>query len=106
MGRLTQILDNLIAQGKARPMLVVMPNGNVSQSAAPGEASGPMVKPSLTESRRKNGEFERSFPDIVNYVEQHYRVIKENMVVPWPDFLWVAFIRCIFLPIIRICSIT
>lgn len=78
LGRLTQILDNLIAQGKARPMLVVMPNGNVSQSAAPGEASGPMVKPSLTESRRKNGEFERSFPDIVNYVEQHYRVIKEK----------------------------
>ena len=78
LGRLTQILDNLIAQGKARPMLVVMPNGNVSQQAAPGEAPDSMNKPSLTEPRRKNGEFERSFPDIVNYVEQHYRVMKEK----------------------------
>ena len=78
LGRLTQILDNLIAQGKVRPMLVVMPNGNVSQQAAPGEAPDSMNKPSLTEPRRKNGEFERSFPDITNYIEQHYRVIKEK----------------------------
>lgn len=35
LGRATQILDNLIAQGKAEPMIVVMPNGNASQEAAP-----------------------------------------------------------------------
>ena len=29
IGRLSQIMDNLIAQGKAKPMIVVMPNGNV-----------------------------------------------------------------------------
>lgn len=28
------ILDNLIAQGKTKPMIVVMPNGNANQSAA------------------------------------------------------------------------
>ncbi|WP_321539801.1 esterase [Flavobacterium piscinae] len=33
LGRTAQILDNLIAQGKAKPMLVVMPNGNAGQSA-------------------------------------------------------------------------
>ena len=31
LGRTSQILDNLIAQGKARPMLVVMTNGNAWQ---------------------------------------------------------------------------
>lgn len=37
LGRAAQILDNLIAQGKAEPMIVVMTNGNASQEAAPGE---------------------------------------------------------------------
>ncbi len=39
LGRATQILDNLIAQGKAKPMIVAMSNGNVAQEAAPGESS-------------------------------------------------------------------
>ena len=34
MGRTAQILDNLIQQGKAVPMIVVMPNGNPGQQAA------------------------------------------------------------------------
>ena len=38
-------MDNLIAQGKAEPMIVVMPNGNGAQQAAPGEAPNSMVKP-------------------------------------------------------------
>jgi enterochelin esterase family protein len=33
-GRAPQILDNLIASGKALPMIVVMPNGNANQSAS------------------------------------------------------------------------
>ena len=44
LGRAPQILDNLIAQGKARPMIVVMTNGNVNQIASqdyvPAAASG------------------------------------------------------------------
>ncbi|KAA6308311.1 Carbohydrate acetyl esterase/feruloyl esterase, partial [termite gut metagenome] len=31
LGRTAQILDNLIAQGKAKPMIVVMTNGNAAQ---------------------------------------------------------------------------
>ncbi|WP_373734100.1 alpha/beta hydrolase-fold protein, partial [Bacteroides heparinolyticus] len=38
LGRTSQILDNLIAQGKAKPMIVVMTNGNAAQEAAPGES--------------------------------------------------------------------
>ena len=36
-GKTDNILDNLIAEGKAKPMLVVIPNGNVSK---PGVAAG------------------------------------------------------------------
>jgi enterochelin esterase-like enzyme len=36
MGRASVIMDNLIASGKAKPMLVVMTNGNPGQKMAPG----------------------------------------------------------------------
>jgi len=36
MGRASVIMDNLIAAKKARPMLVVMTNGNANQKMAPG----------------------------------------------------------------------
>jgi len=36
MGRASVIMDNLIASGKAKPMLVVMTNGNANQKMAPG----------------------------------------------------------------------
>ena len=41
MGRANVILDNLIAQGKAKPMIVVMPNGNATQIVSQGYAYGP-----------------------------------------------------------------
>ena len=41
MGRANIILDNLIAAGKAKPMLVVMPNGNATQIVSQGYAYGP-----------------------------------------------------------------
>jgi enterochelin esterase-like enzyme len=45
MGRANIILDNLIAQGKAKPMLVVMPNGNATQIVSQGYAYGPTPPP-------------------------------------------------------------
>lgn len=41
MGRANVIMDNLIAQGLAKPMLVVMPNGNATQIVSQGYAYGP-----------------------------------------------------------------
>ncbi len=41
MGRANVIMDNLIAQGKAKPMLIVMPNGNANQIVSQGYAYGP-----------------------------------------------------------------
>ncbi|MCD8282927.1 MAG: esterase [Prevotella sp.] len=78
LGRAAQILDNLIAQGKAEPMIVVMPNGNISQEAAPGEGSVGLVVPSSERSTAMEGSFETAFPDIVNYVDSHYRTIADK----------------------------
>lgn len=41
MGRAPIIMDNLIAQGKAKPMIVVMPNGNANQTVSQGFGFGP-----------------------------------------------------------------
>ncbi|MBQ9498991.1 MAG: esterase, partial [Bacteroidaceae bacterium] len=47
LGRAAQILDNLIATGKAKPMLVVMTNGNPNTAAAPGEWDFGMYQPAM-----------------------------------------------------------
>ena len=41
MGRANIIMDNIIAAGKATPMIVVMPNGNATQSVSQGFGDGP-----------------------------------------------------------------
>jgi enterochelin esterase-like enzyme len=41
MGRANVVMDNLIAQGKAKPMIVVMPNGNATQIVSQGYGYGP-----------------------------------------------------------------
>lgn len=78
LGRAVQILDNLIAQGKAKPMIVVMPNGNGAQEAVPGEYPNSMYKPSFMNSKTMEGSFEKAFPDIMNYVESHYRTVNDK----------------------------
>lgn len=78
LGRAVQILDNEIAQGKAEPMIVVMPNGNGTQEAAPGEYPNSMYKPSFMNSRTMEGSFEVAFPDIMNYIESHYRTVNDK----------------------------
>jgi len=60
VGRAGFILDNLIADGKAKPMLVVMPAGHINAS---------------TQLAPNGGDFTKEFiADIVPYVEKNYRV--------------------------------
>ncbi len=78
LGRTSQILDNLIAQGKAKPMIVVMTNGNVAQEAAPGESSLGMYKPTFQLPNTMDGKFEETFTDVIKFVESNYRVKAEK----------------------------
>ena len=80
-GRTSQIMDNLIAQGKAKPMIVVMPNGHANRTAALGAIAAPVPAPPSAYSmmaggpRAAAGLFEQSLvKDIIPYVEKHYRV--------------------------------
>ena len=72
-GRASQILDNLIAEGKAEPMIVVMTNGNISQHAAPGEGPEGMVPVTMGLPKTMEGTFETCFPEIVKFVDKTYR---------------------------------
>ena len=78
LGRASQILDNLIAQGKAKPMIVVMTNGNVSQEAAPGESTLGMYKPTFQLPHTMDGKFEETFTDVIKFIESNYRVKAEK----------------------------
>jgi enterochelin esterase-like enzyme len=88
MGRLNVIMDNLIARGKAKPMIVVMPNGNADEAAVPYE-SYPFTLPSGNDGtpsafNMMNGKFETSLvKDIIPFIEANYRVPanKENRAI-------------------------
>ncbi len=75
-GRAAQIMDNLIAEGKAKPMIVVMPNGNVFQEASPGNGSSGFVQPTFMLPNTMDGKFEESFKDIKKFVEENYRTVE------------------------------
>ena len=78
-GKAVEILDNLIAQGKCEPMIVVMPNGIANRAAAPGEDPYSDEKASPTSIESMLGKIERAFvPDIVTYVDTHYNTLKDK----------------------------
>ena len=77
-GRATQILDNLIARGQAKPMIVVFTNGNISQEAAPLENSTGYTRPTMDLPQTMEGTFETAFPEVVKFVDSHYRTIAKK----------------------------
>lgn len=78
LGVAPNILDNLINAGKAKPMIVVMTNGN------PGQAAATVVTPALPASNLPVGGmgsmlFEKSLvADVIPYIEGHFRVKKNK----------------------------
>lgn len=77
-GRATQILDNLIARGQAKPMIVVFTNGNISQEAAPLENSTGYDRPTMSLPQTMEGTFETSFPEVVKFIDANYRTIAKK----------------------------
>jgi enterochelin esterase-like enzyme len=74
IGRAGFILDNLIAEQKAKPMLIVMPNGSLPRAprptAARGSAEFAAAMAALQERFAKE-----LLENIVPYVEKNYRVL-------------------------------
>lgn len=76
LGNVVRIMDNLIAEGKAEPMIVVMPNGNPSKEAAPSETYENLsYHPTMSNNLPgfRNGAFESSFPEIISYIDATYK---------------------------------
>jgi enterochelin esterase-like enzyme len=78
IGRASFILDNLIASGKAKPMVVVMPNGSIPASAfpagtAPNDRMNKMTDLYTSELTK----------EVMPYVEKTYRVLanRENRAI-------------------------
>ncbi len=78
VGRTNLILDNLIAEGKAKPMIIVMPYGNpkariAEQTGQPKPADPPRESPDAI-SRAKLFE-DDLVKHIIPYVEKNYRAM-------------------------------
>ena len=72
MGRAAQILDNLIEKGLAKPMIVVMPNGNPGQQAA-----GTLNLP--TKQVTEQDAYVKSLvTEIVPFIEKNFRAIPKK----------------------------
>jgi len=104
MGRATIIMDNLIASGKALPMIVVMPNGNADESVSQGFGYGPIPSPQQVVAPAPNPvgaaaaapgvrdkqtpgmppfPYAGSYPeslvkDVIPFVEKTYRVVPDK----------------------------
>lgn len=79
-GRAVQILDNLIAENRCEPMIVVMPNGNVELAATPGQdPANPGQKPFGNNAKSMLGGIESAFmKEVVGYVDSNYRTINDK----------------------------
>ncbi len=77
MGRAAQILDNLIAKGLAKPMIVVMPNGNPNQQAA--QTFGlPTTEYDWRDPANRNLYVQSLVEEIVPFIEKNYRTVAKK----------------------------
>lgn len=77
-GRANYILDNLIAAGKAVPMIVVATNGNPNTPAAPLDRSYTSKSNDAGIGSMASQRFEENLvKDVIPYVESNYRVIAD-----------------------------
>ncbi|MBR3626476.1 MAG: esterase [Bacteroidaceae bacterium] len=77
MGRAAQILDNLIEQGKAVPMIVVMPNGNPGQQAA-NIMGLPTSNVDFRAPENQNAYVRSLVEEIVPFIEKNFRAIPKK----------------------------
>lgn len=79
VGRANLILDNLIAEGKARPMILVMPSGNVEATVAAQKGLPKPADPADregAEAMQRAENFENDLvKNVIPYVEKNYRAI-------------------------------
>ncbi|MBC3788455.1 esterase [Spirosoma utsteinense] len=87
VGKTNLILDNLIAEGKAKPMIIVMPYGNiaarVSEQTGGQKPADPTVRDGADAVKRANDFTTDLVSNVIPYVEKNYRAIanRENRAI-------------------------
>ncbi len=103
LGRTNVIMDNLIAAGKVKPMIVVMPNGNANQVVAQGYGYGPIPRPAPAPRGggaapgappagrgrgMMGGPYQGSYPqslvnEVIPFIDKNYRTVptKDNRAI-------------------------
>lgn len=78
-GRVVQILDNLIAQGLAKPMIVVMPNGNGNEKASQNDMKPLDVVQSRESVFADAVLYSKSLvEDIIPFIESNFRTYMDK----------------------------
>ena len=86
IGRANLILDNLIAAGKAKPMIVVMPYGRAQQDVYLPPGAPPKTDPNAFGSDLLD--------DVMPFVEKLYRISPNPTTAPSPASPWAAARPC------------
>ena len=78
IGVAVNIFDNMIAQGKAKPMILVMTNGNYNQSVSPDD-NPPIQDDFMAYYDDNAGKFEESVvKDVIPFIEDNYRTYTDR----------------------------
>jgi enterochelin esterase family protein len=78
-GRATQILDNLIAQGKTVPMIVVMPSFNINSSLAPSDATARPAAAGPGQPQPPADLYAESVArDLIPFMDRNFRTIADR----------------------------
>jgi enterochelin esterase family protein len=94
-GRAPEIADNLIASGRMKPTIIVMPNGNENQSASPDYVTLPASPPG-----HSSGPFAQDllFTDVIAFVDKTFRTLNDpndraiaGLSMGGGQTMWTAF---------------
>lgn len=82
VGRINFIMDNLIAAGKAKAMIVVMPNGNIAARIADQKGGRKPADPAVrdnAEALKRAKDFENDLVTrLIPFIENKYRTISDK----------------------------
>src|SRR5690606_37015168 len=82
VGRTNFILDNLIAEGKAKPMIIVMPYGNplarIAEQTGKSKPADPTPRDGVDALNRSKMFETDLLKHIIPYVDEHYRTHRDK----------------------------
>ena len=87
VGKTNLILDNLIAEGKAKPMIIVMPYGNIAARVAEQKGGAKPADPTVRDGAdavKRASDFATDLvSNVITYTEKNYRTIanRENRAI-------------------------